>query len=129
MPTIPIDGESLTLEQVRSGAERRATFVLDPQARKKMQKSRDMVEKWVNSGETVYGVTTGFGVFAEVTISRQDVLTLQRNLIISHCAGVGDPYSPEVSRAMMLLRANALAKGYSGIRPEIVELLLRLIEA
>lgn len=129
MQTIAIDGEGLTLEQVRVGAERGAKFVLDPKARKKMQQSRAMVEKWVDSGETVYGVTTGFGVFAEVTISRQDVLTLQRNLIVSHCAGVGDPYSPEVSRAMMLLRANALAKGYSGIRPEIVELLLRLLEA
>ena len=129
MKTIEIDGSSLTLDDIRAAAERQAKFAIAPAARQKMQKARELVERMIQSGETVYGVTTGFGVFADVTISPGNVLELQRKLIISHCAGVGDPYPPAVSRAMMLLRANALAKGYSGIRPAVVETLLRLLEA
>jgi histidine ammonia-lyase len=86
-----------------------------------------VVDSIVAAGKTIYGITTGFGVFSEVTISREKVLELQRNLILSHCAGVGEPFPREVVRAMMLLRANALAKGFSGIRPEVVDVLLRLL--
>lgn len=127
MQTIAIDGESLTLADVRAAGERRARFTLADGARRKMQRSRDLVDRMVASGETVYGVTTGFGVFADVTISHQNSLALQYNLIVSHCAGVGEPYTAEVARAMMLLRANALSKGYSGIRPEVVDRLLDLL--
>lgn len=129
METIAIDGSSLTLGQLRLAAEGEATFTLSSEARKLMERSRAMVDRLIAAGETVYGVTTGFGVFADVAISPENVRTLQRNLILSHCAGVGDPYPPQVSRAMMLLRANALAKGYSGIRPQIVETLLHLLAA
>jgi len=127
METIAIDGSSLTLGQLRLAAEQQATFTLSAEARKRMERSRGLVERLIAGGETVYGVTTGFGVFAEVPISRENTLTLQRNLILSHCAGVGEPYPPTVSRAMMLLRANALAKGFSGIRPAIVDTLLQLL--
>src|SRR5688500_9885617 len=129
MKTIEIDGSSLTLDDIRAAADRQARFTIASGARQKMQRSRELVERMIDSGESVYGVTTGFGVFADVAISRENVLELQRKLIISHCAGVGDPYPPAVSRAMMLLRANALAKGFSGIRPAVVDTLLRLLEA
>src|SRR5688500_15183340 len=128
MRMVQIDGDSLTLEDIRAAAVRETRFELTAGARRKMQASRDLVERMVADGETVYGVTTGFGVFAEVAISHEKTLELQHNLIVSHCAGVGDPYPPEVARVMMLLRANALAKGYSGIRPEVVETLLLLLE-
>jgi histidine ammonia-lyase len=129
MRTILIDGNSLTLDDLSAAAGRAARFELAPAARHRMALSRAVVERAVDEGKTVYGVTTGFGVFSEVRIEREDVLTLQRNLILSHCAGVGEPYPPQVARAMMLLRANALAKGLSGIRVEIVETLLHLLAA
>ncbi len=92
-----------------------------------MEASRAVVDEIVRDDRTVYGITTGFGVFSDVRISGSDVRKLQRNLIISHCAGVGEPYPPEVVRAIMLLRANALAKGLSGIRVKVVESLLELL--
>jgi histidine ammonia-lyase len=129
MRTILIDGNSLTLDDLSASSGRAARFELAPAARHRMALSRAVVERAVDEGKTVYGVTTGFGVFSEVRIEQEDVLTLQRNLILSHCAGVGEPYPPQVARAMMLLRANALAKGFSGIRVEIVETLLHLLAA
>jgi histidine ammonia-lyase len=127
MDPILLDGNSLTLADLTAAAEGRARFALAPAAREAMAASRGLVDRCVDEGRTVYGITTGFGVFSEVSISRDNVRKLQRNLILSHCAGVGEPHPVEVARAMMLLRANALAKGYSGIRVEVVETLLRLL--
>ncbi len=129
MTELAIDGLSLTLADVRAVASGEAKVILSAPARQRMLASRAVIESMVREGRTVYGVTTGFGVFSEVAISREKVLELQKNLILSHCAGVGEPYPVEVVRAMMLLRANALARGNSGIRIEVVERLLRLIES
>ena len=127
MKTISLDGNSLSIRDVRDVSQRKAVATLDDAARAAMQQSRDLVERFVSEGRTVYGITTGFGVFSEVAIAPDKVRELQRNLILSHCAGVGEPYSVEVSRAMMLLRANALAKGFSGIRPAVVDTLLEML--
>lgn len=126
MKTITLDGRSLTLRDLALAARREAQVELSGGAREAMGASRAVVKQLVEQGTTVYGITTGFGVFSEVAIPPDKVRELQRNLILSHCAGVGPPYPVEVCRAMMILRANALAKGFSGIRPEIVELLVRL---
>jgi histidine ammonia-lyase len=94
-----------------------------------MAVSRGVIEQVVASGDTVYGVTTGFGDLADVRISPEQTATLQRNLVRSHAAGAGEPLPEEVVRAMLVLRANALAVGLSGIRPEVVDLLVALLNA
>jgi histidine ammonia-lyase len=106
----------------------RAVEVADD-ARARMAVSRGVIERVVASGDTVYGVTTGFGDLADVRISPAQTATLQRNLVRSHAAGVGEPLPAEIVRAMLLLRANALAVGLSGIRPEVVDLLVAFLNA
>lgn len=127
MERIVLDGETLTLAALEKLARGEAEATLAPEAARRMNESRAHVEACLAAGRTVYGVTTGFGVFAEVVISAEKSLELQKNLILSHCAGLGEPLPIPVSRAMMALRANALAKGFSGIRVEVVELLLRML--
>jgi len=124
---IEVDGESLTIEDVIRVARQNKQAELAASARKKIHKSRNVVESAISAGRTVYGVNTGFGSLANVSISADDVARLQVNIIRSHSAGVGPPFSKEVVRAMMLLRANALAKGYSGVRIEIIETLLQML--
>jgi histidine ammonia-lyase len=94
-----------------------------------MEQSCRWVEALVARGQPVYGINTGFGIFAERNISPQDTARLQRNLILSHSAGVGEPFAPEVVRAAMLIRANALALGHSGVRPALAETLLAMLNA
>ena len=94
-----------------------------------MKASRAIVDRVVSSGETAYGINTGFGKLASVRISTEQVRQLQVNLVRSHACGVGAPLSEAETRAMMLLRANALAKGLSGIRPETVEVLCAMLNA
>ncbi|HOA35076.1 MAG TPA: histidine ammonia-lyase [Bacillota bacterium] len=122
-----IDGENLTLEQILAVARRRAPVALHPSGREKLLKSRAIVENILAQEKVVYGVTTGFGRFSDVLISREDSDTLQENIIMSHACGVGEPLPHEVVRAMMLLRANSLTKGFSGVRIEVVELLLNML--
>ncbi|SFS59663.1 histidine ammonia-lyase [Marininema halotolerans] len=124
---IVLDGHSLTLEAFRDVVLHARPVILHPDAIEEMNRSREMVESLLESGETVYGITTGFGKFSDTLIDASQVQTLQRNLIVSHACGVGDPLSEKVVRGMMLLRANALAKGHSGIRPIVVERLLTLL--
>ena len=88
---------------------------------------RKWIEDAVKENKNVYGVTTGFGAFQNIRLEKHQVEELQRNLVLSHCAGVGEPFPDEVVRAMMLLRANALAAGYSGVRVEVVEMLLAML--
>ena len=95
----------------------------------RMRASRDVIERVLAEGRTVYGVTTGFGDLADVGIDPDQTAELQRNLVRSHAAGVGDPLPVEVVRAMLLLRANALAVGLSGVRPELVELLCDMLNS
>ena len=122
-----LDGETLTIDKVVSVARNGVKVKLSAKAERKVQTAAKSVQQWVNSGEVIYGVTTGFGPFSEVVISDEKARALQRNLIISHAAGVGKPLSTEVVRAAMLLRANTLAKGYSGIHLSTLKLLLGLI--
>jgi histidine ammonia-lyase len=124
---ILIDGDHLTLEQLNAVARENAIVHLAPGVSEKMQTSRAVIDEILKSGRVVYGVNTGFGKLSEVRIPREQVNELQLNLIRSHSAGVGDPYSEEATRAIMLLRVNVLAKGNSGIRAEVVELLLEML--
>ncbi len=122
-----LDGYSLTLSDVEEVACAGRPVVLAGEARRRMLASRALVERWIARDETIYGVTTGFGEFSNVCIAGRDLRALQENLILSHAAGAGDPLPREIVRAMMLLRANALAKGFSGVRIELVELLIGML--
>jgi len=124
---VSIDGESLTLEQFLAVARDMAKVKLHISGKEKLLRSRRVVEEIISRGDVAYGVTTGFGKFSEVTISTEDCNTLQQNIIMSHSCGVGQPLPQEVVRGMMLLRANSLAKGYSGVRLDVVELLLNML--
>ncbi|MAT38917.1 MAG: histidine ammonia-lyase [Ectothiorhodospiraceae bacterium] len=127
MSTLYLDGNSLTIHDVWNVANGSVQAELAESAISKMQASRALVESWVKENKVMYGVTTGFGEFSNVSITQEDLHTLQVNLIQSHAVGCGEPIPKEVTRALMLLRANALAKGYSGIRIETVELLLTML--
>jgi histidine ammonia-lyase len=120
-------GRPLTLAHVVAVARHGMTVALCDDARARMATSRAFIERIVSEGRVVYGVTTGFGKLANIRIAPADVQQLQRNLIVSHAMGVGDPLSTEVVRAMLLLRAQSLAQGFSGIRLVVVELLLELL--
>ncbi len=126
---VVVDGRSLTLADVEAVAVRGAEVALAPEARERITASRRVVEHILESGQVVYGVNTGFGKLAEVRISPEEVGHLQLNLLRSHACGVGEPFPEDVVRAMLLLRANVLASGYSGCRPEIVEAVLGLLNA
>jgi histidine ammonia-lyase len=125
---IVLDGSSLTLEQVAQAAAGGAHVEIAPAARERVRAARRLVDRISDSGVPTYGVNTGFGTLAEVPIARGDLRTLQRNLIHSHAAGVGAPLPADVVRALMLLRANVLAGGYSGIRETTLDLLVTLLE-
>jgi histidine ammonia-lyase len=122
-----LDGNSLTLENVYDVVYNFTKVGIAEEAKKRMQESRDVVDAWVKKGETIYGVTTGFGDLSTVTIPTSQIEELQENLIVSHAVGTGDLLPPAIVRAMLLLRANALAKGFSGIRIWTVDFLLRLL--
>jgi histidine ammonia-lyase len=124
---ITIEGDSLTIPQVCEVAYDYRAVSLSTGARKKINAARDLVKEWIESGETVYGVTTGFGEFANVRINKEDTEKLQEHLILSHAAGAGEPLPAEIVRAMMVLRINAVAKGYSGLRLETVDLLKEML--
>jgi histidine ammonia-lyase len=127
MGIIKIDGESLNLDQVIKVARCNYKVQLTQEAKERVLASRKIVEGIVADNKVVYGITTGFGKFSDVNISQDDCKTLQKNLILSHACGYGDNLSEEISRAIMLLRANALAKGYSGIRLETLETLIEML--
>jgi len=125
-----LDGRSLSLEDVRQVALGPETEVgLSEEAVARMADSRALIERLVSSGEPVYGVTTGFGRLADVTIPPDDRTTLQHNLVRSHASGMGDAMDREAVRALMVLRANALARGHSGCRVVLVERLLELLNS
>jgi histidine ammonia-lyase len=129
MRLLRLDGNGFTLDALRAVADRSVRLALSPSARRAMRASRRVVDRAIESGAKVYGVTTGFGRFADVPIPPDQIATLQRNLIRSHAAGVGPELSDRVVRAMMALRANALARGQSGIRVSTVESLLKMLAA
>lgn len=120
---------ALTVGDVVAVARERRAVRLSAAARPAMQASRAVVERVVSDERTVYGITTGFGDLATVRVTPEAAGALQRNLVRSHAAGVGEPLPAEVVRAMLLLRAHALAHGLSGVRPELVDQLVALLEA
>jgi histidine ammonia-lyase len=125
-----IDGMSLTLEQVERVARTPGSDVrLSDAALARMLASRARVDEIVDSGETVYGVNTGFGHFAEISIPTAAVRDLQINLVRSHAVGTGEPLSPECIRALLILRANVMAHGCSGVRPAVADQMLGLLRA
>ncbi len=125
---ILLDGSSLTLADLVAVADGASPVALAPSARARVARSRAVVDRLADGAAAVYGVNTGFGNFAETRISRDDLARLQTNLIRSHATGVDAPLPPRAVRAMMALRANVLAKGFSGIRPATLEALLALLQ-
>ena len=123
-----LDG-GLTLGDVRAVMAGEHRVTLAAAARRRVAANRAYVETLVAEGRTVYGVTTGFGRFATTTIPTSDVEELQHNLLRSHAIGVGAPVSRDVVRAMLLLRAQSLALGASGVRPELIDALLAMLNA
>jgi histidine ammonia-lyase len=124
---VTLTGSDLTLEHLYSVVFYGADVRLSTAARKRMEASRAVVERLLESGATAYGVNTGFGDLASARISRDQIRDLQLNLIRSHACGVGPPLSEHETRAVILLRANALAKGMSGVRPLVVEALCAML--
>jgi histidine ammonia-lyase len=127
MTTISISG-NLKLDEVIAVA-RGQEVVLDPAVLPKIERSRAAVEKLIENGEVVYGITTGFGRFKDVPINPDQTRELQRNLVRSHAVGVGPRLSEDIVRVMMLIRANTLALGYSGVRPAVIELLIGMLNS
>lgn len=126
---VVLDGNSLRVEDVVAVACDFAPVALSRQARERAARARRTVDRLVAEGAVVYGVTTGFGKLSDVAIPPARLAELQRNLVRSHSAGVGDPMPEREVRAMMLLRANVIIKGYSGARPELAELLAKMLNA
>jgi histidine ammonia-lyase len=127
MDPLLIDGATLTIEDVHQVAFDRRRVALHPDAIANMQRSRSVIETIVSEDRAVYGVSTGFGKLSDVHVGRDQITPLQHNLVRSHASGVGDPFSEEEVRALMLLRANVLAKGLSGARPVVAERLCDLL--
>jgi histidine ammonia-lyase len=118
---VVLTGADLTVAAVEAVARHGARAALDVHARERMQESRDVIDRLVEAGEVVYGVTTGFGDLATTFVPPSDAARLQENLLVSHAVGVGRPFPREVVRAMLVLRANTLALGHSGCRPLLVD--------
>ncbi len=125
---VVLDGDRLAIEQVIAVAVHHDTAALAPESIEKMLRSRSVVERLAAGEEPVYGVNTGVGLLADVRVPPADLEQLQRNVVRSHAAGIGDPLAREEVRAMMLIRANVLAKGFSGIRPVVAERLCQMLE-
>src|SRR3972149_4492647 len=124
---LEIDGYNLTLDQIADAACSRAVVGLHFEARERARLSFESFCQLASSEASVYGVNTGLGVLADRRVSAEQSAQLARNLILSHAVGVGEPFSRDVVRAAILLRANTLAHGVSGGRPELIELLLELL--
>lgn len=124
---IIINGRDLTVEQVIKVCREGESVSIAEDAQKAVKKARDYVEKKLDEGAVIYGLTTGFGKFSDTFVSREEAAELQRNLIISHTCAMGNPLPVHVVRAVMLLRCNALARGNSGIRPETLNTLLDML--
>lgn len=124
---VVLDGSHLTLDEVLRVASQDEIVALPADAVSGMQRSRAVVEKLAAGGDAVYAVNTGVGLLADVRVPAEDLEQLQRNVIRSHACGVGPPLAREEVRAMMLIRANVLAKGFSGIRPVVAERLCDLL--
>ncbi len=125
-----VDGHSLTIDDVLKIARSKPGDIpvsISRESVERVKKSRQIIDEALISNQIVYGVTTGFGANAEKTIPVNEVRLLQRYLVVSHSTGVGDPVSREISRATMLIRLNSLAKGFSGVRPVVLQTLVDML--
>lgn len=127
MEKILITGNTLTLEDLVAVCRKDAQVALSEEAKQNILASRQVVDKLVDEDAVVYGITTGFGKFSDVTITQDECKLLQKNLIVTHAVGAGDPFAREVVRGMMLLRVNNLAKGFSGTRLVVVQTLIDML--
>jgi histidine ammonia-lyase len=127
--TVALTGRSLSLEELDEVSNRSASVSLSREAREKVAASRAVVEEILESDRVVYGINTGFGNFKNVVIARPDLEALQLNLLRSHAAGVGEPFPEPVVRAILLLRVNALAAGFSGVDPGTLDALVAMLNA
>src|SRR5215468_1876645 len=124
-----IGAEPLSLHQLRRFTRSRERLELDPRCREAVERAAQAVDAIVARGETVYGVNTGFGLLARTSISADNLKALQRNLVLSHCAGTGPLLDDASVRLILALKIAALAQGYSGVRWSLIEAMLRLVEA
>lgn len=125
--TIRINSEGMTVRALVAISREGAPVELTDSAVKAIAKTRGLVEKWIDGEKVIYGMTTGFGALSDVTISKKQTHQLQKNIIMSHAAGVGRPFNEETVRAVMALRIKDLANGHSGIRLETVNFLIELL--
>ena len=124
-----INGRDLTVEEVIRVCRGNEKVEIAPQAKEAVNKARAYIERKLDEGAVIYGLTTGFGKFSNVLISKEETTDLQRNLIISHTCTFGEPYPREYVRAAMLLRCNALSRGNSGIRLSTIQTMLDMLNA
>jgi len=127
MNEIILSNETFTLDELENIARNKFRVSLSERARQDIQKSRKLVENWVDDEEVIYGITTGFGAMSSVSISKDDTQQLQRNLLMSHAAGVGNPLDKEIVRAIITLRIKDFALGHTSARLETVEALISLL--
>lgn len=127
MKTISLGSEGLILEDLVAIARSRRRVKLTKDSEKKIRRTRTLIDQWVAEERTIYGITTGFGALSDVAISREDTRELQKNILMSHAAGVGEPLDEETVRAITALRIKDMARGHSGIRLETVEHLIALL--
>ena len=125
---LTLNGQPLTIQEIAEVAFERMRVLLSDEARQRVIQARQVVEAIVAEGRTVYGVNTGFGKLSDVSIKADELRDLQLNLVRSHSCGLGNPLSVPEARAMLLLRANVLATGFSGARPVVIETLLSMLD-
>src|SRR3954463_10783808 len=127
MQALHINGNDLPLEDLRDVFYTRRPVLLDAAARERVERARDVVDDLVANDRLAYAITTGVGMLSDIRISIDQNLELQVNLLRSHAVGVGEPLSEAETRAMLLLRANSLAKGFSGVRPDVINTLCEML--
>ena len=124
---LTIDNQLITLAELRAAWQQPVMVSLGGQARRRVSESNELIADLVAGGEQVYGVNTGFGQLAQVRISDDELAHLQENLVRSHSVGVGEDLNDDIVRLVMLMKVIALAEGYSGVRPELVDAICALI--
>ena len=126
---IVLNGNDFLLEDLVDIARNNVGIKISDKSESRINKARELIDKWVKNGERIYGVTTGFGALSEVTISLQDTKKLQKKILFSHSAGIGKPMEEDVVRAMIALRVNDFCRGNSGLRLETIKKLARILNA
>ena len=126
---IVLRGSDFLLEDLVQIARNKVGITISHQAEARINKARDLIDKWVKDGERIYGVTTGFGALSDVNISYEDTKKLQKNILFSHAAGIGKDLDNDVVRAMIALRVNDFCRGNSGLRLGTIEMLTTILNA